>query len=173
MFCTTCGAAVPADAKFCPSCGKAVAATAAPAPATAAQAPTKSTPVAAPPPAAATGSLDLANPKTQVEVAFGFVAAVLVIFFLIGVANTGGNGLAVFFALIDLGLAGYCLWGWQLTRQRKFAAARNTAIATAGALVILGVVAIALYGSAGGLSLVITLLLAAVLGFAYLRLGTL
>jgi len=170
MFCTACGAAMPADAKFCPKCGAAAAArpgavpppAAAPAPAPA----PASGPASGP---AAAGAIDPANPKVQAEIACGITALVLLILGFIGIVNSGGNAWGWFFSFADVALGACALQAVLYSRKSRFAQAAQMAIVSAIGLVVLGVLAIALAGGAGGSSLMIALLLAAATGFAYWR----
>lgn len=164
MFCTACGTAMPAGAKFCPKCGAAAGAPKA--------APASPPPAAPAPPAraAAAGGFDLSQPKTQAEVIFAAVGVILVIFGLIGILNAAGIALVYVVGFLDLAIAAYCAQGYLFTQKRKFAEARKIAGICAVTLAVLGIVAIAIAGGAGGSSLVIALLLAAALAFAYLQL---
>jgi len=161
MFCAACGASMPDGARFCPKCGAA---------AGAAGAAKAAPPASAAKPAPAAGGFDLAQPKTQAEVIFIAVGVILAIFGLIGIVNAGGIALVYVIGFLDLAIAAYCAQGYLFTQKRKFADARKTAGICAVTLVVLGIVAIAISGGAGGTSLVVALLLAAALGFAYIQL---
>lgn len=167
MFCTACGAAMPADAKFCPKCGAAAGARpgTVPPPASAPAPPPKP----APQPASATAPIDLASPKSQAEIACGIAAIVFLIFGFVTIANSGGNAWALFFGFLDVALGALALQAVLHSRKGKFAPAAQMALFTAVGSLVLGVLAMALFGGAGGSSLVICLLLMAATGFAYWR----
>jgi hypothetical protein len=162
MFCTACGAAIPADAKFCPKCGAAAAAR-----------PGAVPPAPAPAPAGKNAGtpLDPANPKVQAELACGLAALVLLIFGLIGITGSGGVVWGYVIAFADIGLGACAVQAILHSRKRRFPQAAQMAIATAIGCVVLGVLALALFAGygGGGASLVIALLLAAATGFAYWR----
>lgn len=170
MFCTACGAAMPADAKFCPKCGAAAGKrqdAAAPAPAPASSPAPAPKPAPGPGPAAA--PLDLASPKSQAEIACGIAALVLLIFGFIGIANSGGVALGYVIAFADVALGACALQAVLYSRKARFAQAAQMALCCAIGCIVLGVIALALYGGAGGTSLILALLLAAATGFGYWR----
>ena len=183
MFCTGCGAALPADAKFCPKCGAAVSPAAAPSAAAPPPGPAGSPPAAAPPmatpptaappkaapSAGAPGALDLTQPKVQAEIACLAAGAILALLGVIGVIQGGSYFLVLFFSLFEIGLGGYAIWGYQLSRQGKLALAQQAAGVTALSVVVLGVVGLAMTRGYGGGPFVISLLIAGALGFAYWR----
>jgi hypothetical protein len=163
MFCTACGAAMPADAKFCPKCGAAARPAAAPNPA----------PGPALTPAGKTAGvpLDPGNPKTQAELACGLAALVLLIFGLIGITGSGGVVWGYVIAFADFALGACAVQAILYSRKRRFAQAAQMAIAIAIGCLVLGVLALALFAGygGGGASLVIALLLAGATGWAYWR----
>ncbi|HKY93835.1 MAG TPA: hypothetical protein VJL84_00965, partial [Kiloniellales bacterium] len=115
------------------------------------------------------GTLDPANPKSQAEIACGVAALVLLIFGFIGLVNSGGVAMGYVIAFADIGLGACALQALLHSRKARFQQAAQLALATAIGCIVLGVLAIALFGGAAGTSLVLAILLAAATGFAYWR----
>ncbi len=164
MFCTGCGAALPAGAKFCPKCGAA--------------APGEEAvpPAPAPPPSPPTGTsagtpaaLDLTQPKVQAEAACVVSGAILALLGFIGLVQGGSILLVAIVSLADIAIGGYAIWAFQLSRQGKLVQAQQAAGVAGLSVIVLGVVGLALSRGMGGGAFVIALLLAGALAFAWWR----